>query len=40
MLLTLEVTYRLEIKINRILEGAGKSLAPTMAIIEIVDGVS
>jgi len=40
MFLTLEVTYRLEIKINRILEGAGKSLAKTMAMMEIVDGIS
>lgn len=40
MLLTLEVTYRLEIKINLILEGAGKSLAKTMALMEIVDGIS
>jgi len=36
MLLTLEVTYRLEIKINQILEGAEESLAKTMAMIEVV----
>ena len=38
MLLTLEVTYRLESKINLILEGTGKSLAKTMGLMEIVDG--